>query len=226
MIDPLRHLSTFSPSAFGDRRVDVIGCGATGSRIALSIAKLGIQNIHIWDFDSVEEHNIPNQIFGMSDIGKKKTEAIAEIVKFTTGTEIETHDEKVDGSQKLGKVVFLLTDTMSSRKEIWLKSLKYKTTTDLLVETRMGADNGRIYVVNPNKPRQIKAYEETLYTDAEAEVSACGASVSVGPTAEMISGLAVWQLIRWFSIEQGVDDELENEIIFSLRPTLFMSRTF
>lgn len=226
MIDPLRHLSTFSPSAFGDRRVDVIGCGATGSRIALSIAKLGIQNIHIWDFDSVEEHNIPNQIFGMSDIGKKKTEAIAEIVKFTTGTEIEIHDEKVDGSQKLGKVVFLLTDTMSSRKEIWLKSLKYKTTTDLLVETRMGADNGRIYVVNPNKPRQIKAYEETLYTDAEAEVSACGASVSVGPTAEMISGLAVWQLIRWFSIEQGVDDELENEIIFSLRPTLFMSRTF
>ena len=226
MIDPLRHLSVFSPHAFGQRRVDVIGAGATGSKIVLDLAKLGVENIHIWDFDRVEEHNVANQAFGLDDIGALKVEALAKLVKATTGTIIHTHAERVDGSQDLGEIVFLLTDTMSSRKEIWDKSLKFKLKTNLLIETRMGADNGRIYCVNPNKPGHIKEWEATLYSDDDAEVSACGASVSVGPTAEIIAGLAVWQMIRWFSIEQEKEDELDNEIIFSLRPMMTISRQF
>lgn len=225
-IDPLRHLSVFSPFGFGSRRVDVIGCGATGSRIVLSLAKLGVENIHAWDFDRVQEHNIPNQAFGMADLGQPKVTALAALVKAATGSSITVHEEKVDGSQQLGEVVFLLTDTMRSRKEIWNGALKFKLRTELLVETRMGADSGRVYSLDPNRLGHIKAYEETLYADEEGEVSDCGASVSVGPTAEVISGLAVWQFIRWFAIEQGGDDELENEIIFSLRPMVTISRKF
>ncbi len=225
-VDPLRHLSVFSPNAFGQRRVDMIGAGATGSRVVLSLAKLGVKNIHCWDFDKVEEHNVANQIFGNSDVGSLKVEALAAIMKATTGVEIHTHEERVDGSQELGEVVFLLTDTMSSRKEIWDKGLKFKLKTQFLVETRMSADSGRVYALNPNKPGHIKEYEKTLYSDSEAEVSACGASVSVGPTAEIISGLAVWQMMRWFSVEQGGDDVLDNETIFSLRPMMTISRQF
>ncbi len=225
-IDPLRHLSVFSPHAFGNKRVDVIGCGATGSRIVLGLAKLGVENIHVWDFDKVEEHNVANQAFGLGDVGFLKTDALAALVKATTGAEITAHSEKVDGTQALGEIVFILTDTMASRKEIWDGALKFKLRTSLLVETRMGADSGRVYSLNPNRSGQIKAYEQTLYADEEAEVSACGASVSVGPTAEVIAGLAVWQMIRWFSIEQGGDDEIDNEIIISLRPAMMISRKF
>lgn len=225
-VDPLRHLSVFSPHAFGAKRVDVIGAGATGSRIALSLAKLGVENIHVWDFDKVEEHNVANQVFGNSDIGSLKTEALAALIKAATGTTITTHAECVDGSQDLGEIVFLLTDTMSSRKEIWNGALKFKLRTKLLVETRMGADSGRVYSLNPNRPGHIKEWETTLYSDDEAEVSACGASVSVGPTAEIISGLAVWQMIRWFAVESGGEDDLDNEIIFSLRPMMTISRRF
>lgn len=225
-VDPLRHLSVFHPHAFGNKRVDVVGCGATGSRVVLDLAKLGVENIHVWDFDKIEEHNIANQAFGQSDIGKLKVDAMAALVKETCGTAIEVHPQKVDGSEALGEVVFLLTDTMSSRKEIWEKGLRFKLASKLLIETRMGADNGRVYALNPNKPGHIRAWEGTLYSDADAEVSACGASVSVGPTAEIIAGLAVWQMIRWFSVEQGAEDALDNEIIFSLRPPLFLNRKF
>lgn len=225
-IDPLRHLSVFSPHAFGRRRVDIVGAGATGSRIALSLAKLGVENIHVWDFDHVEEHNVANQIFGNGDVGSLKVEALAQIVKAQVGVEIAIHAEKVTGSTELGDIVFLLTDTMSSRREIWDGALKLRLRTRLLIETRMGADNGRVYTLNPNKPGHIRAWEETLYTDGEAEVSACGASVSVGPTAEIISGLAVWQMVRWFSIEQGGEDSLDNEILFSLRPMMTIARQF
>jgi len=225
-VDPLRHLSVFSPHAFGAKRVDVVGCGATGSRIALLLAKLGVENIHCWDFDTVEEHNVANQIFGNGDVGLLKTGALARILKTQCGVDVTAHAEKVTGSTELGEIVFLLTDMMSSRREIWDGALKLKLRTKLLVETRMGADNGRVYALNPNKPGHIRAWEETLYTDSEAEVSACGASISVGPTAEIISGLAVWQMIRWFGIEQGGEDVLDNETIFSLRPMLTISRQF
>jgi sulfur carrier protein ThiS adenylyltransferase len=226
MIDPLRHLSVFSPDAFGTRRVDVIGCGATGSKVVLDLAKLGVENIHVWDFDRVEEHNVANQAFGLAHIGLLKVDALREIVKAETGTTIHTHAERVDGTQSLGEIVFLLTDTMASRKEIWNGALKFRLQTKILIETRMGADNGRIYALNPSRLGHIRAWEETLYTDDEAETSACGASVSVGPTAGIIAGLAVWQMVRWFSIERGEDDVLDNETIFSLRPMMTISRQF
>lgn len=226
MIDPIRHIDVFSPDAFGKRRVDVIGAGATGSRVALSLAKLGLENIHVWDFDKIEVHNVANQVYGNDDLGKLKVEALRDLIKRQTGTEIQIHAERVDGSQELGAVVFLLTDTMASRKEIFSRALKFKLRTKLVIETRMGADQGRVYAFNPCKRPEVQGWEETLYDDSVAEVSACGTSVSVGPTADFLAGLAVWQLIRWFAVEQGREDELDHELIFTLRPMLIMPRRF
>jgi molybdopterin/thiamine biosynthesis adenylyltransferase len=227
-IDITRHVEVFSPDAFGHRRIDVIGAGASGSRIVLELAKLGIETIHVWDFDVVEAHNIANQIYSQADIGRPKVEALSDIVKAHTGLDITIHNERVDGSQKLGEVVFLLTDTMASRKEIWQKALRMKITTKLMIETRMGVEQGRVYVVNPIKPAQVKGWEETLYDDDVAETSACGSTISVGPTAAYITGLAVWQLIRWLAIEKGNkhEDKLENEILFWLRPPATETRCF
>lgn len=227
MIDPLRHMNVFSPDKWGSRRVDVIGAGSTGSKSVMSLAKLGIENIHVHDFDKVEPHNVANQLFGNEDIGKWKVEALKEIVERQTGTKITAHNERVDGTQELGHAVFLLTDTMSSRKEIFEKGLKFKLRTKLMIETRMGVDGGRIYVINPSKLPEIKGWEAaTVYDDKMAEVSACGASISVGPTAGIIAELAVWQLIRAFAIENGEEDELDNEILLNLRPAMFMTKKF
>ena len=222
IINPIRHLSVFDPDAFGNRRVDIIGAGATGSRVALSLAKLGLRNLHVWDFDSVESHNIANQAFSMSHIGSAKTQALAQVIETGTGLTITVHEEKVDGSQSLGEVVFLLTDTMASRKEIWEKGLKLKPRTQVLIETRMGAAEGRVYTLCPSRRTHIAEYEQTFYSDAVAETSACGASVSVGPTAEFLSGLAVWQFLKWFKFDQaGEGDPPEFESIFGLTPMLF-----
>lgn len=223
-VDITRHIDVFSPDKFGKRRIDVIGAGATGSRIVLSLAKLGLDNIHVWDFDKVEAHNIANQAFGIADIGKLKVEALRDLVKSQTGLEIQIHNERVDGTQELGDVVFLLTDTMASRKEIWQKGIRYKMRTKLMIETRMGADQGRVYTICPTKPAQVKFWESTLYSDDFAEVSACGASITVGPTAEFLTGLAVWQLIRWADIQNGnLEATLDSEILWGLRKPYFVT---
>lgn len=232
MIDTIRHFDVFRPTDFLDQRIDIIGAGATGSRIALSLAKLGITNIHIWDFDNVEAHNIANQAYGNADIGKPKVEALKELIFTQTGIEVTTHNERVDGSQRLGDVVFILTDTMSSRKEIWEKALRYKPYVKFVVETRMGKNAGRIYAVNPSAPTEVEGWEASLYEDGVAEVSACGATISIGPTAEIVSGFAVWQFLRWhqtnLQLAAGTEptDLPENELIFSLQPMGILSSSF
>jgi hypothetical protein len=215
-VDTTRHNAVFSATAFATSRVDVIGCGATGSRIALSLAKLGIVNLHLWDFDEVEGHNIANQCFGMRDIGRKKVEALADIIRDQTGLSPTVHDERVDGSQPLGRVVFVLTDTMASRKEIWEKGIRFRNSVHLMVETRMGVDEGRIYCINPTNLAHVDKWQETLYGDETAAESACGSRITVGPTADLIAGHAVWSFIQWFnhSLSSGEKPMPPSEYLF------------
>lgn len=219
MIDSARHWSVFDPTNWKDKNtpIHVIGAGATGSKIAMSLAKLGVTDIHVWDDDVVESHNIANQFYGLADIGKPKVQALAEHIESFCGTTITTHQEKV-ADQALEGVVFLLTDTMSSRKEIFDNCLKAKRRVQFVVETRMGADNGRVYSFDPRVKREYETWEGTLYGDDEAEVSACGATVSVGPTAEIISGWAIWEFIRWSS----ESDKNEHEVIFAVRDSMVL----
>lgn len=220
MIDPSRHREVFSPDAFGERRVDVIGVGATGSRIALGLSKLGVQNIHAWDFDTVEEHNVANQLYAVADVGLPKVDALRSLIYQQTGDSIAIHNEEVTGETPLGEAVFLLTDTMSSRRAIFEGALAGKFNSRLMVETRMGVDEGRVYAVRPWNPLEVRRWTGTLYDDDDADVeeSLCGSAVTVGPTADLIAGFALWQFIKWAAIEvKGAADTLDFEMIFGGR---------
>ena len=61
MIDPTRHVLQFDPHVFYNRRVDVIGCGAVGGKIADMLGRYGVRNLHLHDGDIVEGHNVANQ---------------------------------------------------------------------------------------------------------------------------------------------------------------------
>lgn len=192
-----------------DKEVHVIGVGATGSFVAYQLAKMGVQKLHVWDFDVVEEHNVANQIYNIMDEGKYKVDALAEHIKESVGLDIITHNEKVTSANKneLKGVVFVLTDTMASRKDIF-SALKYNMNVSLVVETRMGIDCGRIYVINPLSVPQIKRYEDTFYDDDVAEVSFCGSSLSIIPTAMNIASYACWAIIKDYK-----EIEQDNEIL-------------
>ena len=223
MINPLRHNKVFSPEKF-DKGISVIGIGATGSKVAMSLVKLGIEKIHAYDFDRVEEHNIPNQIYGEDQIGLQKTQALFDIIKRQTNSEISVHNEKVDGSQNMKEIVFLLTDTMSSRKLIWEKSIKGKC--NLMIETRLDSDQGMIYTINPKNPKHVVKWEGTLCEDKEADPSVCGGEITVGPSSSIIAELAVWQFIKWFQQQMGVRNDLENEIIIGVNPVALYTKMF
>lgn len=210
IMDLRRHMELFDADTF-DGKVTVIGAGATGSWLVLQLAKLGIKDITVWDFDIVEEHNVPNQLFGVGHVGQPKVEALQQIIKEYTGTTIHIKNERFVG-QRLAGYVFLMVDTMAGRKSIFEASIKMKRSVKLLVEPRMGLDVGRVYNVNPMDLNHIKRYEECFYTDEEAEVSACGTSMTVITTALSVSSYCARQLVN-----HHAGEELDNEILLDLK---------
>lgn len=203
-----------------NKQVHIIGVGATGSFVAYQLAKMGVKNLHVWDYDVIEEHNVANQVYGMQDLGRQKVYALGKRIQDDTGIDIVAHNEKVtaDTKDRLQGIVFILVDSMSARKDIF-SALKYNMRIDLVVETRMSIDCGRVYTVNPMDRNIVERYEQTFYGDDEAEVSFCGSSLSIIPTAMNIASLACWSVIKFYKeIEQTyeliIDYKFNNLLTF------------
>ena len=71
-----RQLDVFDPESF-ERTVHVVGCGAIGSHVIDTLINTGITRIVVYDFDDVEEHNIPNQAFLPEQVGMPKVAALS-----------------------------------------------------------------------------------------------------------------------------------------------------
>ena len=215
VVDYWRQLALFSPDKFEDE-VHIIGAGATGSYVAYILAKMGVRTIHVYDFDEVEDHNLPNQIYRLKDVGHPKVEALQEIILEATGIEIIAHNEAVTGSTKLKGVIFLMVDSMNVRREIWAGAIRYRLNVRFMVETRMGIDNGRVYAILPSSPEDIRFWEGTLYSDEEAEESPC-TNRAISPTVSLIASVAVWKLIKWFK-----NEGYKKELIISAQPMIII----
>lgn len=62
-------------------RVAIAGLGGLGSNIAVALARAGVGTLHLIDFDTVELSNLNRQQYRIKDLGRKKTEALADIIK-------------------------------------------------------------------------------------------------------------------------------------------------
>lgn len=210
LIDIQRHRELFDAEQF-NTPITILGTGATGSWVALYLAKLGLTDVTMYDFDIVEGHNIANQAFGRDDIGYNKALIMADHIHRDTAAVFNPKGERYK-TQRLKGIVFLMVDSMRERKRIWEESIKLNSNVTLLIEPRMGLSMGRVYSVNPTNTTQIKRYEETYYSDDTSEVSACGTSVSVITSATMIASMCVRQLIN-----HANQLELDNEILVDMQ---------
>ena len=64
----------FSQERIAALKVAVIGAGAIGNELLKNFALLGVGEIHIYDFDRIEEHNLTRSVlFRPTDIGAEKS---------------------------------------------------------------------------------------------------------------------------------------------------------
>jgi len=205
-----RQLDVFDPAQF-QRTVHVVGCGAIGSHVVDTLINTGIDRIVVYDFDHVEEHNIPNQAFLPEHVGMPKVAAMADLAS-KLGVQIEVVQQKVERLQiNSPAYVIMAVDSMEARKAIWDSSCKYNPNVRLL-ETRMAAEYGIIHAINPLDATEIRFWESRWFPSDEAEESAC-TNRAVATTAKTLASLQVHYLIGW---EAG--EKPPAHTLFSLRP--------
>lgn len=63
------------------KRVLIVGVGSGGSAIALDLAKAGVGQFALADYDRLELHNLSRHICSINDLGRLKTDAVADAIK-------------------------------------------------------------------------------------------------------------------------------------------------
>lgn len=204
MITDYRKQSELILTSQMDERINVIGCGALGSWVALFLLKMGFKNVHVYDYDVVEEHNLPNQMFKEYDIGTSKVEATKFLYmemfneKDTNYDRLKIHNVKVtkENAIALGGYTISCVDSMTARKELYEAMFLYGKSS-LWIEGRIGLYGAYIYtLIDKTDIDTNKKYEGTLYEDTEAEVSACGVSQTALPAAVNCASVMIMQLIE------------------------------
>lgn len=195
-MDLSRHISVFNPASVKND-IHIIGVGATGSFVAMELARMGCPVLNIYDFDDVEKHNIPNQYYDTGDMGKLKADALADKLRLINPditVNVHTEAVKAEDMKEMSGYIFLLVDSMKVRKELWLAA-KDNTNIINLWESRLGSDQARVYSLAIEKDKDYGKYEQDFYDDDNAEVSACGTSITVLPIVLQTASLMIVQFI-------------------------------
>jgi len=192
----------FKPESCRER-LHIIGCGSVGSTLAELLVRFGLTNLALYDFDTVEPHNLANQIFRQEHVGIPKVEAL-------TGMLTEINPE-IGGSlkpategykdQRLSGYVFLCVDNIDLRREIarvnkdnpHIKAM-FDFRTRLTDAQHYAADWSDLKMVGDFLRSMDFTHDEAV---AETPVSACNVTLSVAPTVRMICALGVMNFINF-----------------------------
>lgn len=198
-MDLSKHLEFFNPIAM-EQPIHIIGCGAIGSNLAEQLARLGCSNLHLYDFDVVNEHNIANQSFSYADVGLPKIDCVLQMMK-AINPDIEARlypKGYIDGP--LSGYVFLCVDNIELRRTI-VEAHMYNPHILAMFDFRMRLSDAQHYAALWSDEKQRDRFLASMqFSEEEAKeatpVSACGTTLSVLPTVRIITAVGIGNFIN------------------------------
>src|ERR671917_683535 len=99
-----------------DVRVVLCGAGALGSHLADNLARQGFARLRVIDHDRVEAHNVGTQLYGESEVGVWKVEALRNRLFRGAGVEIDAVRKELTAQNAAGllKGAGLVVDTFDN----------------------------------------------------------------------------------------------------------------
>jgi molybdopterin/thiamine biosynthesis adenylyltransferase len=184
-------------------RIHIIGCGSVGSTVAELLARFGLTKMTLYDFDTVEPHNLANQMFRQEHIGLAKVNALIGML-CEINPELKNLTTTEPGGytgQRLSGYVFLCVDNIELRREIatankdnpYIKAM-FDFRTRLTDAQHYAADWLDITMVKNFINSMNFTHEEAA---AETPVSACNVTLSVAPTIRVICSLGVANFVNY-----------------------------
>lgn len=177
-IEYTRSRDFFDPADHPHAHVTIVGCGGIGSFTAHALAKLGIPSLTLVDFDVVEPHNIPNQLYTKDDVGEYKVVALQDQLLDTTNAQVESVPYRLTeqgwenatdwaiGLPMMSGIIISALDSMYARQLLW-EQVRMKYPVNLFIDGRLGGQNIVVYTASPVSLDDIAGYEATLHGDDE-----------------------------------------------------------
>lgn len=202
MIDLSKSYDFFQPEK-DDAKIHIVGCGSVGSTIAENLARCGVKNFVLWDFDKVEGHNIVNQMFRQQDIGRLKVDALKDILTDINPEIADSVVLKPDGwkGRLMSGYIFLCVDDITLRKTIVEKHMD-SPFVKAVFDVRTMLTGAQHYAASWDsyKSKQILLQSmQFSHEDAMSEtpVSACGVTLGIVTTVRLICALCVNNFIKF-----------------------------
>ena len=171
--------------------IHIIGCGAIGSHVAEQLTRIGCENIHLWDFDTVEPKNITNQMFYNDDIGTLKVDAVASMMlRINPDIRVIKHEKGINSPYIVNGHLFLCVDSIELRKEI-VEANRNNPNCKSFFDFRMRLTDAQHFFANNSLKADVDNLIRTMdFTHEEAAEatpkSACGVELSVIYTVKAI----------------------------------------
>jgi len=186
-----------------DARVHIVGCGSVGSTVAENLARCGVTKMTLWDFDTVEPHNICNQMFRQQDVGKLKVEALKDILTDINPDIVDELELKPEGwkGKLMSGYIFLAVDNIELRKEIVEKHMD-SPYVKAVFDFRTLLESAQHYAADWSdlkmKQDLLKSMQFSHEEAAEeTPVSACGVTLGVATTVRLVCALGVNNYINF-----------------------------
>jgi hypothetical protein len=158
----------------------IVGLGATGSFLAMFLARAGVGKFQLVDFDLLENHNIFSQNYPFHEIGNYKADALSNtLTNFSNATDVHLDRYKIEdlnwlSSSIQSKKIFCATlDKMDGRKYMFEKWLKKSPDDSIFFDSRIGAEYWEVYAIPKGNIDKIERYKATLFSDTEGTTGAC-----------------------------------------------------
>ena len=198
----------FKPEKYKNR-IHIVGCGSVGSTVAENLARCGVVNMTLWDFDVVEPKNLANQMFRQRDVGKPKTEALRSLLSEINpdiNEKVKLQSSGWDG-QKLSGFVFLCVDNIDLRRRIVEQHMS-NTFVMAMFDFRTRLEDAQHYAADWSDLKMKEDFLASMqFTHEEAAaatpVSACGTVLSVCPTIRTICAYGVANFMNFWN-ERGL----------------------
>lgn len=201
MMDLTKSYDFFRPEDVKGK-VHIVGCGSVGSTIAENLARCGITNMVLYDFDKVEARNIVNQMFTQKHIGMAKVDALKEIlcdINDDCKDAVTVQPEGWNG-KLLSGYIFLCVDNIDLRREFVEKHIPSKFVKAVFDFRTMltGAQHYAADWSNEKAKEYLLSTMQFSHEEAadETPVSACGVTLGVCQTVRIICGFGTSNFIN------------------------------
>lgn len=181
------------------KNIILAGVGGIGSYIGFLLARMKPARLIIYDNDVVEAVNMSGQLYGRSDIGNPKVDALADMVaNYADYHSIIAMNGLYDETSGVDDIMICGFDNMAARKLVfskWYAHVMSKPEEErgkcLLIDGRLAAEELQVLAIQGNDTRAMEQYQrDWLFSDTAADATVCSYKQTTF-MANMIASLMV-----------------------------------